>query len=87
MARGGSNRRSLEAFKATNAADFAGERAFVVFLEGVHPTLDDLGGDPLANFYFNLLEAFTDKFSLRYDLQRPLYALPDAAGRLREPCA
>jgi hypothetical protein len=72
--------RSMEAFKAMNSADFAGERAFVTFLEDIHPILDDLGGDPLANCYFNLLEAFTNKFSLRYDLRRPCTLCPTLPG-------
>jgi hypothetical protein len=71
---------STEAFKAMNAVNFAGERALVTFLEGVHPILDDLGGDPLANCYFYLLEAFTDKFSLRYDLRRPCALCPTLPG-------
>ncbi len=71
---------SREAFEKTTAADLAGERAVVTFLEAVHPTLDDLGGDELSNRYFNLLAAFIDKFSLRYDLRRPCVICPTLPG-------
>ena len=60
-----------EAFQNTKAEAFAGERALVKFFEKAHEALDDLVGDPLANSYFNLLSAFSQKFSLRYDLRRP----------------
>ena len=67
---------SREAFEKTIAADLAGERAVVIFLEAAHPALDDLGGDELTNRYFNLLTAFIDKFSLRYDLRRTCVLCP-----------
>ena len=71
---------SREAFEKTIAADLAGERAVVIFLEAAHPELDDLGGDELTNRYFNLLTAFIDKFSLRYDLRRPCVLCPTLPG-------
>ena len=71
---------SREAFENTTAADLAGERAVVIFLEAAHPALDDLGGDELTNRYFNLLTAFIDKFSLRYDLRRPCVLCPTLPG-------
>jgi hypothetical protein len=71
---------SREAFEKTTAADLAGERAMVTFLEAAHPALDDLGGDELSNRYFNLLTAFIDKFSLRYDLRRPCILCPTLPG-------
>jgi hypothetical protein len=72
--------RSAEAFESLSAAHLAGERALVVFLEDAHPIFDDLGGDLLANLYFNLLDAFTAKFSLRYDLRRPCTLCPTLPG-------
>lgn len=39
-----------------------------------------MGGDPLSNHYFNLLTAFIDKFSLRYDLRRPCTLCPTLPG-------
>jgi hypothetical protein len=72
--------RSAETFKDLSTSDFAGERALVTFLEDAHPILDDLGGDPLANLYFNVLDAFTAKFSLRYDLRRPCTFCPTLPG-------
>jgi hypothetical protein len=72
--------RSMEAFKAMSAADFAGERVLVTFLESVQPILDDLSGEPIANCYFNSLETFANKFSLRYDLRRPCLLRPTLPG-------
>jgi len=72
--------RSVDAFKAISAADFSGERAVVAFLENVHPVLENLSADLLGNYYFNLLDAFTNKFSLRYDLRRPCTLCPTLPG-------
>jgi hypothetical protein len=71
---------SREAFEGTTAAAFDGERALVGFFESAHEALDDLGGDELSNRYFNLLERFIDKFSLRYDLRRPCTLCPTLPG-------
>src|SRR5205823_1899639 len=71
---------SREVFEKTNAYDFAGERALVDFFEAAHSALDDLAGDDLSNRYFNLLAAFIDKFSLRYDLRRPCTLCPTLPG-------
>jgi hypothetical protein len=71
---------SKEAFEKTRGEDFSGERALALFLENAQGILDDLGGDSLANQYFNLLAAFIDKFSLRYDLRRPCTLCPTLTG-------
>ena len=71
---------SREVFEKRSASHFAGERALVTFLEGAHPALDELAGDELSNRYFNLLAAFIDKFSLRYDLRRPCTLCPTLPG-------
>ncbi len=71
---------SREAFENATVAELADERAVVTFLEAVHPTLDDLGGDELSNRYFILLSGFIDKFSLRYDLRRPCILCPTVPG-------
>jgi hypothetical protein len=71
---------SQAAFAQTQAEDLAGERGLVRFLENAQSTLDELGGDALANLYFNLLAAFIDKFSLRYDLRRPCTLCPTLPG-------
>ncbi|WP_122076138.1 hypothetical protein [Pseudophaeobacter sp. EL27] len=47
------------------------ELQIVQALEDAFDVVEEFGGDPLANEYFNLLESFLDKFSLRYDLRRP----------------
>lgn len=52
----------------------------VTFIETSHETLEDLGGDELANRYFNLIETFISKFSLRYDLRRPCVLCPTLTG-------
>jgi hypothetical protein len=72
--------RSKEAFEKTQVEDLASEWGLVAFLEGAHTILDDLGGDPLSNHYFNLVTAFVDKFSLRYDLRRPCTLCPTLPG-------
>lgn len=68
------------AFKKTKAKDLGGERVLVEFLEEAHAILDDLGGDALSNRYFNLLTAFINKYSLRYDLRRPCSLCPTLQG-------
>jgi hypothetical protein len=71
---------SRRAFEATTVNDLAGERELVGFLEAAHDALEELGGDALANRYFNLLAGFIDKFSLRYDLRRPCVLCPTLPG-------
>lgn len=71
---------SREAFEATTARDFAGERALVGFFEAMHDALEEMGGDELTNRYFGLLSRFIGKFSLRYDLRRPCILFPTLSG-------
>jgi hypothetical protein len=71
---------SKEALLNTKSEDFAGERALTGFFEKTHDVLDDLVGDAFANLYFNLLTAFIEKFSLRYDLRRPCILCPTLPG-------
>jgi hypothetical protein len=71
---------SREAFEKTRSEDLAGERALVAFFEAAHDALEELGGDGLTNRYFNLLAAFIEKFSLRYDLRRPCVLCPTLTG-------
>ncbi|MDD3650321.1 hypothetical protein [Immundisolibacter sp.] len=74
---------SRDAFEHTRAEDIAGERALVGFFEAVHGTLEEFetpGDDALTNRYFNLLAAFIEKFSLRYDLRRPCVLCPTLPG-------
>jgi hypothetical protein len=68
------------AFEQTTTSAFAGERALVEFFESAFEALEDLGGDELSNRYFNLLEGFVSKFSLRYDLRRPCTLCPTLPG-------
>lgn len=74
---------SREAFERARAEDIAGERALVGFFEAVHEVLEEFenpGDDALTNRYFNLLAAFIEKFSLRYDLRRPCILCPTLPG-------
>lgn len=74
---------SRAAFEEVSSNDLAGERVLVEFFEAAHEALEefsDLGGDELSNRYFNLLEAFIAKFSLRYDLRRPCTLCPTLPG-------
>ena len=68
------------AFRKTKTKAFRGELAVVEFMERAHNVVVDLGGDPLANRYFVLTEAFLDKYSLRYDLRRPFSLNPTLSG-------
>ena len=71
---------SRRAFETTTPNDLAGERELVGFFEMAHDALQELGGDALANRYFNLLAVFIEKFSLRYDLRRPCILCPTLPG-------
>jgi len=72
--------RARSAFRRNKATDTHGEAALVAFLERAHVVVVDLGGDPLANRYFVLVEEFLTKFSLRYDLRRPFSLHPTLPG-------
>jgi hypothetical protein len=73
-------RKSREVFEIIRADDIAGESALVRFFESAHYALEELGGDDMTNPYFNLMAAFIDKFSLRYDLRRPCVLCPTLPG-------
>ena len=49
-------------------------------LSAVHQKVRDISGDALTNRYFKLVEAFIDKYSLRYDLRRPFSMHPTLPG-------
>lgn len=71
---------SRVAFEKITGPEIASETLLVSCLEEIQATLDDLGGDDLSNNYFNLLEGFIRKFSLRYDLRRPCTLCPTISG-------
>lgn len=50
------------------------EKQLIVVVEEAFEPINDLGGDALSNQYFQLVEQFIEKFSLRYELRRPSYA-------------
>ncbi len=72
--------RARSAFRNVKVSRVKGEAALVGFLERAHSVVADLGGDPLANRYFILVEEFLTKFSLRYDLRRPFTLHPTLPG-------
>lgn len=49
-------------------------------LEKAFSKIDDIGGDALSNRYVNLVEAFIEKYNLRYDLRRPFSLHPTISG-------
>jgi hypothetical protein len=49
-------------------------------LEKAFICVDEIGGDDLSNRYFNLVEAFLRKYSIRYDLRRPFSLHPSLPG-------
>ncbi len=67
-------------FRKTKSNEIQGEAAVVSFLESSYETLEELGGDPLANAFFIRLEQFLLRFSLRYDLRRPCSLCPTLPG-------
>ncbi len=74
---------SRKSFENIAAVDLGGEGPVVGFFEAVHGTLEQFekaGDDELTNRYFNLLTAFIEKFSLRYDLRRPCVICPTLPG-------
>jgi len=71
---------SRHAFEAATIYDLAGERELSGFFEAAYDTMEELGGDTLANRYFCLLSRFIEKFSLRYDLRRPCILCPTLPG-------
>ena len=68
------------AFKRDHVKYFVREIQVIEFLETAHPIIEDMGGDALANRYYNLLDAFIEKYSLRYDLRRPCTICPTVPG-------
>lgn len=71
---------SRVAFEKITGSEIASETLLVSCLEEIQATLADLGDDDLSNNYFNLLEGFIRKFSLRYDLRRPCTLCPTISG-------
>lgn len=67
-------------FMKTKSSSLCGERFLVKFFERAYQVVEDLGGDLLANRYFNLVNAFINKYSLRYDLRRPCCLHPTLSG-------
>src|SRR3546814_2751558 len=61
----------LDAFRTVEAAVFAGERNLVAFFEDAHGILADLDIEGLADRYCDLLQKFTAKSRLRYDVRCP----------------
>ncbi|MCG7495199.1 hypothetical protein [Thalassobius sp. Cn5-15] len=56
------------------------EAQLVKALEGAFEVVDDFGGGELSNAFFGNVEAFMEKYSLRYDLRRPFSLHPTLPG-------
>lgn len=56
------------------------ESQIVKALENAFDAVEDFGGGNLANTYYQIVEAFLNKYSLRYDLRRPLSLHPTLPG-------
>ena len=69
-----------KAFMKTKSRSLCGERLLVEFFERAYQVIEEVGGDLLANRYFNLVFAFINKYSLRYDLRRPCFLHPTLSG-------
>jgi hypothetical protein len=67
-------------FRTTKASALRGELAVIEFLERAYKPINEMGGDPLSNRYFLLIERFIETYSLRYDLRRPFSLYPTLPG-------
>lgn len=56
------------------------ELAAIRLLERSYRVVDEYGGDALANRFYLLVDAFLQRFSLRYDLRRPFTLHPTLPG-------
>lgn len=68
------------AFRQTKARELEGEHAVIDFLERAHSVIEDFGSAALTNRYFQLVEDFLEKYSLRYDLRRDFSLHPTLPG-------
>ncbi|MBI5015600.1 MAG: hypothetical protein HZB55_08915 [Deltaproteobacteria bacterium] len=75
-----SPKRARSIFKKTKAHELKDEKSIVKFLEDALGIIEDVGGRPLAERYFQHLKSFIEKFSLRYDLQPPCTISPTLPG-------
>jgi hypothetical protein len=71
---------AAEAFRAVSSSDFTSESQLVGFLETTAGILDDFSCKGLTDLYFESLEAFVEKFSLRYELRPPCLLTPTLTG-------
>lgn len=56
------------------------ERQIVKSLGAAFEAIEDFGGGNLANSFYQLVEEFLEKYSLRYDLRRPFQLNPTLPG-------
>lgn len=85
---------SRRAFQRVRAEHLQGEAALLGFLQGLIDVLAELGGEALANAYYNRLAGLIDTYNLHYDLRRPCRLYPTLPGafaqllqQLRRNCA
>lgn len=79
-----SQEQSRDAFKGISSQDLESERAIVSFFEEAHNVIEDVAGREKAFLYSQLLKAFIDKFSLRYELRDPCVLCPTLTGMFAE---
>lgn len=69
-----------KAFIKIKSRDLRGERFIVEFFEKAYSVVEEFGSDLLTKRYFNLVSAFIDKYSLRYNLREPCCLSPTLSG-------
>lgn len=71
---------SRSAFQFTDVVQFRSEAAIVRFFEDAYVVLEDFGIPSMNHAYFEYLNNFISKYSLRYDLQPPCILTPTLTG-------
>jgi hypothetical protein len=78
--RAASAEKARAALKRTLFKRPTGETAAIAFLEKSYPILEEYGDGNFANEYFHRVDRFLKRYSLRYDLRRPLTLHPTLSG-------
>jgi hypothetical protein len=78
--RAASASKARAALKRTWFKKAVDEAAAVAFLEKSYSIFEDYDDGNFANDYFNRVDQFLQRYSLRYDLRRPLTLHPTLAG-------
>ena len=76
---------SRQAFHRYLNENVGDEAAAMSALERAHTVVASYGDGLFSGRYFRLVDRFLEKYSLRYDLRRPVQPAPDAVGDVRAP--